>query len=165
MGGFFMLNSEIEWSCMKVCSSIQELLGGGHPGQSLPRTRLLRLAALRELVLRAAGRFGYKVVNADKMHELYPDGVKGQVIYYSVNPDNAVVRRHLGAGGKAVFVRDGKVLVANGCRSRTISRTSSRKVLDTGLLEDALAAAAGLEVLGVQPEEVWRSKKVNLTRV
>jgi hypothetical protein len=59
----------------------------------------------------------------------------------------------------AVFIREGKVLVANGCRSRIIIKTkTTRNVPGSNRLEDALAAAAGLMVLGVHPEEVWRCR-------
>ncbi|TEB08450.1 Cyanophycin synthetase [Pelotomaculum schinkii] len=156
-----MLNSGTEWLSMEFYSSIQKFVDEYRQGPDAPRSRLLRLAGLRELVLQAAGRFGYEVVNADSQQELYPAGrLKGRVVYYSVYPDNAVVRRHLGAGGMAVFIREGKVLVANGCRSRTITKTKTHpcNVSDANRLEDALAAAAGLMVLGVRPEEVWRCK-------
>jgi len=153
-----MLNSGCERLSMEVYSSIQKFLNEYHGGSSVPRSRLLRLAVLRELAVQAAGRFGYEVVNADSLQDAYPAGhFKGQVVYFSVYPDNAVVKRHLGAGGKAVFIREGKVLVANGCRSRIIIKTkTTRNFSGFNRLEDALAAAAGLMVLGVQPEEVWR---------
>lgn len=156
-----MLNSGTKWPSMELYSSVQKFADEYRQGAGGPRSRLLRLAGLRELVLQAAGRFGCEVVNADSLQESYPAGrLKGRIVYYSVYPDNAVVRRHLGAGGMAVFVREGKVLVANGCRSRTITKITTQpcSVSDAHQLENALAAAAGLMVLGVQPEEVWRYK-------
>ncbi|MDD4238752.1 MAG: hypothetical protein PHT62_09390 [Desulfotomaculaceae bacterium] len=153
-----MLYSGNERLSMRIYSSIQKFTNEYHQYSGMPRSRLLRLACLKELVVQTAGRCGYEVVNADNLPELYPDGIKSQVVYFSVYPDNVVVRRHLGAGGMAVFIRDGKVLVANGCQSRTITKTkaSPRNVSDSNQLEDALAAAAGLIVLGVKPEAVWR---------
>jgi len=107
-----------------------------------------------------AGSYGYVVVNADQTDGLCLEEVKGEVVYYSAYPDNTVVRRHLGAGGLAVFVRGGKMIVAKGCCSRTITGTKipGHKDIDANQLEDALAAAAGLMVLGVRPDEIWRSR-------
>jgi cyanophycin synthetase len=143
---------------MEVYSAIQKFINNYHQNSVMPRSRLLRLSVLRELVVKAARRFGYEVVNADSLQEVYPGRVKGQVVYFSIYSDNPVVRRHLGAGGMAVFIRDGKVLVANGCRSRTLAKTKTNphSRTDSSRLEDALAAAAGLTVLGVRPEDVWR---------
>jgi cyanophycin synthetase len=155
-----MLNSGYERLSMEVYSSIQKFVDK-YRQDSAPRSRLLRLAILRELAVQAAGQFGYEVVNADSLQKENPgDRIKGQVVYFSVYPDNAVIRRHLGAGGMAVFIREGKVLVANGSRSRTITKTKATplSIRDSNQLKDALAAAAGLMVLGVQPEEFWRGR-------
>lgn len=151
-----MLNSAYERLSIKVYSAIQKF-ADQYRQDSIPRSRLLRLAVLRDPAVRAAGRIGYKVVNADSLQEVHPgDRNQGWVVYFSVYPDNAVIRRHLGAGGMAVFIREGKVLSANGSRSRMITKTTPRGSLDSNQLEDALAAAAGLMVLGVHPETVWR---------
>lgn len=156
-----MLISGYERLSMEVYSSIQKFMEEYHQ-DSMPRSRLSRLARLRELAVQGAGRFGYEVVNADSMQGEYPHcRIKSRVVYFSVYPDNAVIRRHLGAGGMAVFIREGKVLVTNGCRARTITRTKTTLcgAPDSNQLEDALAAAAGLMVLGVQPEEAWRGRE------
>lgn len=153
-----MLFSGDERLSMEVYSSIQKYVDGRHQDADVPSSPLLCLAGLRELAVQAAGRFGYEVINADSLQDVDPAGrIKGQVVYFSVYPENAVVRRHLGAGGMAVFIREGMVLVADGYRSRIITKTKTtpRSVTDLNQLEDALAAAAGLMVLGVQPEDVW----------
>lgn len=154
-----MLNSGTEKPGMKVYSLNQKLVDEYHQGSGMPGSRLLRLAGIRDLAVQAAGRFGYEIVNADRLQEEYPArGFKGQVVYFSVYPDNTIIKRHLGAGGMAVFIREGKVIAANGCRARTIIKTitTSRNITGSNRLEDALAAAAGLMALRMQPDEVWR---------
>lgn len=156
-----MLSSGTEWPSEEVYSSIQKFIGEYHQGPGMPRSRLLRLAGVREKAVQAAGRFGYEVINADRPQEVCPAGrFRGQVVYFSLYPDNAVIRRHLGAGGMAVFMREGQLLAASGCRSRSIIKTTitSRNLSGSSLLEDALAAAAGLIVLGMQPEKVWQKR-------
>ncbi|HWZ46808.1 MAG TPA: Mur ligase family protein, partial [Herbaspirillum sp.] len=36
----------------------------------------------------------------------------GEVIFFALDPDNAVLRAHLAEGGRAVFVRDGQIILA-----------------------------------------------------
>lgn len=155
-----MLKSGTEEPSIKAYSLIQKLVDEYHQGSELTRSRLFRLAGIREFAVQAAGRFGYEVVNADRLQEVNPPGgYKGQVIYFSIYPENTIIRRHLGAGGMAVFIREGKVLTANGCRARTIVKSiTTHNINRANQLEDALAAVAGLMALGMQPEELWRKR-------
>ncbi len=110
------------------------------------------LAGLKDMALEAALRAGYRVVNADGRQVQNSSGQQdGIVIYYSSASDNMMVRRHLGAGGLAVFVRDGKILAASGCGVRIISDAGCGGTADLSELDDALAAAAGLLALGILP--------------
>ena len=110
------------------------------------------LAGLKDMALEAASRAGYRVVNADgRRFRNSPGEQDGIVIYYSSASDNMLVRRHLGAGGLAVFVQDGKILAASGCGVRIIADAGCGGPADLSELDDALAAAAGLLALGILP--------------
>ncbi len=118
---------------------------------------LTQLSGLKEMALDVALRAGYRVVNADgrqvKNSSRQEDGI---VIYYSTASDNVVVRRHLGVGGMAVFIREGKVLVASGCGAKIIANAGCSDSPDLIDLHDALAAVAGLLAAGIYPEQFWR---------
>ncbi|HHU85379.1 MAG: hypothetical protein ACOX86_01750 [Pelotomaculaceae bacterium] len=110
------------------------------------------LAGLKDMAIEAALRAGYRVVNADGRRFKNSSGEQdGIVIYYSSASDNMLVRRHLGAGGLAVFVQDGKILAASGCGVRIIADAGGGSPADLSELDDALAAAAGLLALGILP--------------
>ncbi|OPZ75312.1 MAG: hypothetical protein BWY80_00203 [Firmicutes bacterium ADurb.Bin456] len=109
------------------------------------------LAGLKEMALEAARRAGFRVISADKRQVLNNSGQRdGIVIYYSSASDNWVVKRHLGAGGLAVFVREGKILAASGWGASIIADAGQGGSTDPAELEDALAAA-GLLALGIYP--------------
>lgn len=117
------------------------------------------LAGLKGPALEAARLSGYTVLNADD-HQLPAGAGQGmkKVIYFSVAADNVMVRRHLGAGGTAVFIREGQVLAATGGRARLIATLDRNDGFppEQLSLEDALAAAAGFLALGIHPGELWR---------
>jgi hypothetical protein len=119
---------------------------------------LLLLAAMKDLAVEAACLSGYRVINADNWQLSSGAGrVSGKVIYFSSIDDNILVRRHLGVGGAAVFVRDGQVLSATGGVAKPIApaHDPANCQRNQGRLQDALAAAAAFLALGIQPGELW----------
>lgn len=115
------------------------------------------LAGLKDLAVEEANLSGYAVINADNRQVSAGTGQGvGKVIYFSIVADNVMIRHHLGAGGTAVFIREGQVLAATGGRAKSIAgvnhvgKFSSKSIS----LEDALAAAAGLLALGIHPGEL-----------
>jgi|GEM_PF-6643016 len=116
------------------------------------------LADLKETALEAARLSGCAVLSADGRQPSPPagQGMK-KLIYFSVTADSVVVRRHLGVGGTAVFIREDQVLAATGGRAKLIATINSNDGFspEQFQLEDALAAAAGFLALGIQPWELW----------
>ncbi|MGI6492610.1 MAG: hypothetical protein ACOX0T_09435 [Pelotomaculum sp.] len=150
-----MHNSRAVWLNKEDYAAILEGINSCRQGVGRAQFPWSRLARLKEPVLHAAVKCGYEVVNADRI-PVKGYGSRGnmQIVYYSSNSDNAVVRRHLGAGGSAVFLRDGRVLGAFGSMVRTICDTATNpRALDTAQLDAALASVAGLLVLGILQEE------------
>lgn len=138
----------------RVERAVQEsIFNSNSPGQR--RNPVPGLAGLKEMALEAARRAGYRVVSADRRQVKNNSGQReGIVIYYSSASDNRVVKRHLGAGGLAVFVREGKILAASGWGARIIADAGHGCSAEPGELDDALAAAAGLLALGIFPRRV-----------
>lgn len=94
----------------------RQALNGLEPGVMNENGGLLvLLAGLKELAVEAACLSGYRVINADNWQASNGAGKGlGKVIYFSSIAGNIMVRRHLGVGGTAVFVREGQVLSATG---------------------------------------------------
>lgn len=117
-----------------------------HLGQDGIET-LEDLAFVKSLVVEHVRQDGYSLLNADDPYvvSLTPYA-KGDVVYFSVQADNIVVRRHLGAGGKAFFVKDGVMLAACGNQVQKIMRIKDIPATFKGLaqhnVQNALMAAA-----------------------
>ncbi len=73
----------------------------------------------------------------------------GKVIFYSLDPALDVVADHLAAGERAVILRDGKIVVAEGSAETTILSISSLKPGAASDPESLLAAVAATWALGV----------------
>jgi len=76
------------------------------------------IAHLKSLVAEVVKPHSYVVLNADDpLVVQMAKQTKGRVIYFSTEKDNLCVRKHLGLGGTAVFVRRGTILLCQGSKS------------------------------------------------
>ncbi len=76
------------------------------------------IAHLKSLVAEVVKPHSYVVLNADDpLVVQMAKRTKGRVIYFSTEKDNIRVRKHLGVGGTAVFVRRGTILLCQGSKS------------------------------------------------
>jgi cyanophycin synthetase len=75
----------------------------------------------------------------------------GSVIFFAVSPDAPAIIAHRAEGGRSVFVRKGKIVLATGKDENLIGAFSTRKQpsLDT---ENVLAAIAAAWALGVSSD-------------
>ncbi|MDK2888201.1 MAG: cyanophycin synthetase [Thermoanaerobacter sp.] len=133
-------------------------VSGDHLGQDGIET-LEDLADVKSLVVETVRQNGFAVLNADDPHVLAMAGrVRGKIIYFSLVPNNIAVRRHLGAGGTAVFVKNRMLVVARGQQVRRLLPVrrlpSSLEGLARHNIQNALAAAAACVGLGVSPEHI-----------
>ncbi|SHI64424.1 cyanophycin synthetase [Desulfofundulus thermosubterraneus] len=153
-GGILRAGLGYEGSDVGVVTNIS----GDHLGQDGIET-LEDLADVKSLVVETVRKNGYAVLNADDPHVLAMAGrVRGKIIYFSLVPDNITVRRHLGAGGTAVFVKNGMLVVARG---QQVRRLLSVRRLPASLggfarhnIQNALAAAAACLGLGVSMDHI-----------
>ena len=105
------------------------------------------LAYIKSLVLETVRPDGTVLINADDPYAATLSArVQSEIMYFSIEPNNIVIRRHLGAGGKAVFVKDGTVYVACGGLARPIVEVNDIPATLNGMalhnLQNAVIAAA-----------------------
>ncbi|HEY3423341.1 MAG TPA: cyanophycin synthetase [Negativicutes bacterium] len=105
------------------------------------------LSHIKSLVPETVRSGGFALLNADDPYvAAMAIRIQAEVVYFSLEPDNIIVRRHLGVGGKAFFVKEGMLYAACGGLSRSISRVGDIPVTLGGIalhnLQNALIAAA-----------------------
>ncbi|NLM51291.1 MAG: cyanophycin synthetase [Firmicutes bacterium] len=124
-----------------------------HLGQDGIET-LADLIYVKSLVAEAVYDTGTVVLNADDahVHEL-AERVWAEIIYFSTQADSITVRRHLGNGGRAVFLRRGAILAAWGNRVTLVGRTRDFAVTHNGYaqhqIENLLSALAACWGYGI----------------
>lgn len=105
------------------------------------------LVYIKSLLLEVVRPGGFALLNADDPNvTALRARAKGDIVYFSTEPDNLVVRRHLSVGGKAFFIMDGCIYAACGGLGRMIVRVASVPVTLGGLalhnVQNAVIAAA-----------------------
>jgi cyanophycin synthetase len=75
-----------------------------------------------------------------------------EVVFFSMEADNPVLLKHLEEGGRATYLQDNAIVIADGTRRHELVRVESMPVAFGGLakfnIANALAAAAGLMAAG-----------------
>jgi len=118
------------------------------------------IAHVKSLVAEVVKPHSYVVLNADDpLVVQIAKRTKGRVIYFSTEKDNIFVRKHLGMGGTAVFVRRGIILLCQGSRSSRICAVKQIPVTWDGkakhnilnvLASVAAGWALGLSAMAIQ---------------
>jgi cyanophycin synthetase len=99
-------------------------------------------------------REGTAVLNAEDARVLEMVELSdGQVMLYSERHDNDAVRAHLAGGGRAVFARDGKAIVAQGGQETDLGRIAGFPCViqdqEKYSADSVLAAIAAALALGI----------------
>lgn len=135
-------------------------VSGDHLGQYGVET-VEDVARVKSLVAEVVRPHSYVVLNADDVEvRQMARRTKGKVILFSMEQDNIFVRKHLGRGGVAVFVRRGTILLCQGeystriCSVKQIPLTWQGKAKHN--TQNCLAAIASGWALGLSAE-VMRS--------
>jgi cyanophycin synthetase len=80
----------------------------------------------------------------------------GEVIFFATDPAQAALLEHRTRGKRAVFVRDGQVVLASGDDEKAIVSLDAIPLTDAGRVdfevENVLAATAAAWALGIGPE-------------
>ncbi|MBP2636771.1 MAG: cphA [Firmicutes bacterium] len=79
------------------------------------------LAYVKALVVERVHPGGVVLLNADDFRvTALKTRVRSEIIYFSTQADNIIVRRHLGEGGRACFVKNGAIYLASGQKEQTL---------------------------------------------
>jgi cyanophycin synthetase len=119
------------------------------------------LARVKRTVVEAVAPAGAAVLNADDPLIVPMAGhCPGAVIFFARGGDNPVLAGHRRAGGRAVFVRDGSIILAEGERETELTPLSRVPLTHQGKVafqvDNVLAGAAAVWALGV-PLDTTRS--------
>ncbi|OEZ63855.1 MULTISPECIES: Mur ligase family protein [unclassified Duganella] len=117
------------------------------------------LARVKGLVAKSASRA--VVLNAEDPHCAAmamgrPGGV--EQLYFSLDPDHPVLLRHLEHGGRAAYLQDGELVLADGARRHALLQASAMPAALGGHarynIANGLAAAAALMASGFGPAHI-----------
>lgn len=105
------------------------------------------LAYVKSLVAETVKPQGFAVLNADDPYVVeQAHRVRANVVYFSLEADNKVVKRHLGVGGQAFYIKDNTLWMAQGKYAQPVSRVENIPVTFGGIalhnIQNAIVAAA-----------------------
>ncbi len=159
-GGILRAGLGYDFADVAVITNISE----DHFGQYGIET-LEDLAHVKSVVAKAVRKHSYVVLNADDPYVANIGArTKGRVIFFSMAPDNPVVKQHLGAGGTAVFIKRGKIIVAIGNEVVRIGNLRSFPITLDGKarhnVQNILATVGAAWALGIPSEKISHSLAV-----
>jgi cyanophycin synthetase len=124
------------------------------------------LAKVKRCIVEAVAPDGYAVLNAnDPLVVEMAAHCPGGVVLFAADPKHPVIVRHRGVGGRAVFVRDGRVVLAEGEREEAVMPIDRVPLTLGGRIgfqvENTLAAIAAAWSLGI-PVDLIRARAESL---
>ena len=156
-GGILRAGLGYEYADVAVITNVSN----DHLGQYGIET-LEDIAHVKSLVAEVVKPHSYVVLNADDpLVVQMAKRTKGRVIYFSTEKDNVCVRKHLGIGGTAVFVRRGTILLCQGSKSCRICSVKQIPVTWDGKakhnIHNVLASVAAGWALGLSAVAIRNS--------
>jgi cyanophycin synthetase len=112
------------------------------------------LAKVKRCIVEAVAPSGYAVLNAnDPLVVEMAAHCPGGVVFFALDANHPVVVRHRGVGGRAIFVRDGNIIIAEGEREETVISLDRLPLTRNGQVafqvENTLATIAAAWSLGI----------------
>lgn len=122
------------------------------------------MANVKSLVIEAVKPDGHAVVNADdKMVNYLLKKAKCQVVLFSKQAENILVKSHIKAGGKAVYIRDGYIYIFDNKTSIKLINVAEIPITMGGIaecnIENSLASIGTLYSIGVPAELIKKGLK------
>jgi cyanophycin synthetase len=157
-GGILRAGLGFDYCDVAVVTNIGE---GDHLGLSGVET-LESLAQVKRVIVEAVPPGGAAVLNAaDPLVAAMASRCAGSVTFFARDPENQVIVRHRAAGGRAVFVRNGIIMLADGEREEAFLALECIPLTHNGQIgfhvENTLAAVAAAWALGL-PKETIRTR-------
>ncbi len=120
------------------------------------------LAKVKRCIVESVAPEGYAVLNAnDPLVVEMAAHCPGDVVFFAIDANHPVIVRHRGVGGRAIFVRDGQVVLAEGDREEPIVSLSRLPLTLGGQIafqvENSLASIAAAWCLGL-PKDLIRTR-------
>ncbi len=117
------------------------------------------LAYVKSLVAEAVKPDGYAVLNADDPYCLsIAKNVKAKIIYYSIDPENEIIRRHIAQNNIAFFRYNNSICMSRNGEIFPFIILSDIPATMNGMLKynvyNSIAAAAGAYGLGMTLEDI-----------
>ena len=112
------------------------------------------LAKVKRCIVEAVAPKGHAILNAsDPLVVPMAAHCPGEVIFFAVDSNNPVITRHRGVGGRAAFVRDGQIILAEADREETLMSLESLPLTRNGQItfqvENSLASIAAAWSMGI----------------
>jgi cyanophycin synthetase len=154
-----ILREGLAFDCCDV-AVVTNIGEGDHLGLNEVHTTE-QLAMVKGCIVRNVAPTGTAVLNAaDPLVVRMAETCLGAVIFFATAPDNEVIRAHCQKGGKALFVRDGSVWLAEGAgESKCIDLNEVPLTLAGTIsfqVENTLAALGAVWALGLDIEIIRR---------
>ncbi|HJQ68653.1 MAG TPA: cyanophycin synthetase [Blastocatellia bacterium] len=120
---------------------------------------LEELAYVKAIVVEVVRRDGYSILNAEDAH-LVPlaERARGQLCYFSLDPDNEVLRNHLAQGGIGATLREHSIVIRRGSYDLPALNLNSIPATFNGRamfnVANAMVAALGAHLSGVSLDDI-----------
>ena len=117
------------------------------------------LAEVKSLVVRLTKPDGLAVLNADDpLVSAMATDVRAPVLFFSRQPEDTPIREHLAAGGRALLLAGGAIVLAEGEERQAIAPLDAVPITFGGraghMVENALAATGAALGLGLDPAQI-----------
>jgi cyanophycin synthetase len=163
-GGITRRGLGYDWSDISVMTNIRE----DHIGQDGIRS-IEDLVHIKSLIAERVREGGTLILNADdeQLVQLIENPrvrrTDKQFIYFSLNDNNLLVRKYLGIGGGAFFVRDGWIVEAVGREEHMVVEVAAVPLTMSGTarfqVANVLSAIAACRAYGVTRENIAAALK------
>lgn len=122
------------------------------------------LTFVKSLVAEQVKDTGYAVLNADDPKTIeVVERLKGRIIFFSLQEDNLILRKHLARGDRGVYVKDDVIYLEQQEKLQSLVKVKDLPATLKGRaqhnLQNALAAAAGAWGLDITPKIIAKALK------
>ena len=119
---------------------------------------------VKSLVAEQVKDTGYAVLNADDQKTIdVAKRLKGQIIFFSSQEDNLILKKHLDQGGRGVYIKNGTIFFEEQGRTYSLAKVkdlpSALKGYAAHNVQNALAAAAGAWGLQIPIKTIAKALK------
>jgi len=133
---------------------------GDHLGLNYINT-VEELAKVKRVIVDVVGENGTAVLNANDPHVVaMAPYCQGHVLFFALDGDNPVIRRHRAEGGRAVFVKGKTIYLAQGAHEEPLLNVDRIPMTFSGRIsfevENAIAVIGAAWAMGIPRETIIR---------